>query len=116
MTIESSDIVTHQPDSGSVIGQRYELMDPIARGGMGEVWLARDPVLDRMVAVKILHEDLMESPQFLERFRAEARHAGALTHPGIARVYDYGEGVRHGRPVAFLVMELIDGEPLSRVM
>lgn len=79
---------------------------------MGEVWVATDTLLARPVAVKILKEEYRSAPTFLERFRAEARHAGQLNHPGIAAVYDYGETA----DLAFLVMELVDGQPLSEVM
>ena len=75
----------------TVLGERYSLTKRIAIGGMGEVWAATDTVLGREVAVKILRDDLVDSPVFLARFRAEARHTAALAHPGIASVFDYGE-------------------------
>ena len=75
----------------TVLGNRYSLTKRIAIGGMGEVWAATDTVLGREVAVKILRDDLVDSPVFLARFRAEARHTAALAHPGIASVFDYGE-------------------------
>jgi serine/threonine-protein kinase len=80
---------------------------------MGEVWEATDTVLGRQVAVKILRAAFVDSPVFLTRFRAEARHTAALAHPGIASVFDYGEELVDGRCVAYLVMELVVGEPLS---
>lgn len=79
---------------------------------MGEVWAATDAVLDREVAVKLLRDDIGDDPAALQRFRTEARHAGALTHPGVARVYDYGEEELEP-PVAYLVMELVDGRPVA---
>ncbi len=91
-------------------------MEPIAVGGMGEVWRARDGVLGRDVAVKVLKAEYTGDPGFLERFRGEARHAAALSHPNIAAVYDYGEADDDdapGRSHAYLVMELVPGEPLS---
>lgn len=100
------------PQRGTVLGNRYELTDHIATGGMGEVWAATDTVLRRAVAVKILRDALTDSSEFIERFRAEARHAASLTHPGIASVFDYGED----QSIAFLVMELVPGEPLSRML
>ncbi len=100
----------------SVLGERYALTTRIAVGGMGEVWAATDKLLGRQVAVKILRDDLVDSPVFLERFRAEARHTAALKHPGIASVYDYGEDRSDGRLTAYLVMELVSGQPLSKVM
>ena len=80
---------------------------------MGQVWEATDRVLERPVAVKILRQDLVDSGDFLTRFRVEARLAAGLSHPGIAHVYDYAEDVHDGERVAFLVMELVDGQPLS---
>ncbi|MEP7204157.1 MAG: serine/threonine-protein kinase, partial [Ilumatobacteraceae bacterium] len=83
---------------------------------MGEVWAATDTVLGRQVAVKILRDDLVDSEVFLERFRAEARHTAALAHAGIAGIFDYGEDRHDNVCVAYLVMELVAGEPLSKVM
>ena len=83
---------------------------------MGEVWAATDTVLGREVAVKILRDDLVDSPVFLERFRAEARHTASLAHPGIASVFDYGEDGQDDQRIAYLVMELVPGQPLSKVM
>ncbi len=97
------------PEPGLRVGDRYVLTDRIAGGGMGEVWRARDDVLGREVAVKLLRREYADDEQFLTRFRAEARHAASLGHAGIASVYDYGEV----QGVAYLVMELVDGEPLS---
>ncbi|MDQ6874189.1 MAG: protein kinase [Actinomycetota bacterium] len=101
------------------LGSRYRLLSRIAVGGMGEVWRAEDAVLGRSVAIKVLRAGLIGDPAFLDRFRAEARHTAALSHPGIASVYDYGEGTTAGsdRPdTAYLVMELVDGEPLSALL
>jgi LuxR family transcriptional regulator, maltose regulon positive regulatory protein len=97
---------------GMALADRYELSSRIAVGGMGEVWKASDRVIGRTVAVKILKAELVEAPGFLERFRAEGRHAALVDHEGIARVYDYGEA----DGTAFLVMELVKGEPLSKVL
>ena len=101
-----------RPHVGDVLGQRYRLTERIAVGGMGEVWRATDDVLGRDVAVKVLKEEYSGDPGFRQRFRAEARHSAALTHPNIAGVYDYGEADRS----AYLVMELVPGEPLSDVL
>ena len=94
------------------LGDRYQLQQRIAVGGMGEVWRATDTLLGRAVAVKVLKDEYAADPHFLERFRNEARHTASLSHPGIANVFDYGEvGDK-----AYLVMELVDGEPLSTVL
>lgn len=71
--------------------RRYVLESRIATGGMGEVWSARDTVLDRAVAVKVLKTEYADDALFRTRFETEARHAAALQHPGIASVFDYGE-------------------------
>jgi serine/threonine protein kinase len=100
------------PEPNVVLGDRYVLTRRIAVGGMGEVWEATDQLLNRGVAVKILKDELRTASTFLARFRAEARHAGRLSHHGIATVYDYGETP----DLAFLVMELVRGRPLSELM
>jgi eukaryotic-like serine/threonine-protein kinase len=97
-----------------VLADRYRLDDRIATGGMGEVWRGVDLVLGRAVAVKLLRDDYAQHPETLERFRAEARHTAAVSHPGIARMYDYGEP-RPGQP-PFLVMELVEGVPLTELL
>ena len=102
--------------TGTLLGGRYSLTRRIAVGGMGEVWAATDTVLHRPVAVKILRDELVDSPTFLERFRAEARHTASLAHPGIASVFDYGEDIQSDRCIAYLVMELVAGTPLSKVL
>ncbi|HST83874.1 MAG TPA: serine/threonine-protein kinase, partial [Kineosporiaceae bacterium] len=98
--------------SGQRLGERYVLQDRLAVGGMGEVWSAVDEVLNRPVAVKVLRTDLAPDAAFQARFRAEARTAAALSHGGIAAVYDYGEVLGS----AYLVMELVPGEPLSAMI
>jgi eukaryotic-like serine/threonine-protein kinase len=97
-----------------VLDSRYELIERIAAGGMGEVWRGNDQMLGRPVAVKLLSAVHAGEEQFRARFRAEARYAAALSHPGIARVYDYGESSPLGGP--YLVMELVNGEPLSAIL
>ncbi len=97
-----------------MIADRYRLDSRIAAGGMGEVWRAVDTTLDRPVAVKVLRPEYAGQHDTLARFRAEARHAGSLTHPGIARVYDYGE-TGDGHP-PYLVMELVDGPALTALI
>ncbi|HEU5416394.1 MAG TPA: serine/threonine-protein kinase [Streptosporangiaceae bacterium] len=97
-----------------VLGRRYELDTRIGAGGFSEVWRATDLTLSRPVAVKLLYAGYAQHDETLARFRAEARHAGRLTHENIARVYDYGEP--DGDHPPFLVMELVDGPPLSEVL
>ena len=101
-----------RPTTGLTFGGRYELQSRIAVGGMGEVWQATDLVIGRQVAIKILKDEYLGDPTFLERFRSEARHAALVNHEGIANVFDYGE--EDGS--AYLVMELVPGEALSTIL
>ncbi|WP_448610833.1 serine/threonine-protein kinase [Geodermatophilus sp. URMC 60] len=103
--------------TGTILAGRYEITAPIATGGMGEVWRARDRVLDREVAAKVLRSEFTGDPSFVARFRNEARHTAALSHPNIASVYDYGETQdERGAQLAFLVMELVEGKPLVTIL
>ena len=101
-----------RPEPGTVLGGRYELTSRIAVGGMGEVWRGRDTILSREIAAKIMKEEYLSDSSFLERFRAEAVSMGAVSDPGIAGVYDYGE--ENSSP--YLVMEYVPGEPLSAII
>ncbi|HSN36965.1 MAG TPA: protein kinase [Arthrobacter sp.] len=101
-----------RPSSGTTLGGRFQLTTRIAIGGMGEVWKAKDLILGRIVAIKVLKEEYTGDPGFLQRFRAEARHTALLNHVGIANVFDYGE--EEGS--AYLVMELVPGQPLSSII
>src|SRR3954471_15659068 len=86
---------------------------------MGQVWRGCDVLLGRPVAVKVLRSEYTGDPTFLARFRAEAQHAASLSHPNIAAVFDYGEVLAEdgsGETLAYLVMELVEGEPLSAVL
>jgi serine/threonine-protein kinase len=98
--------------AGRRLQDRYVLEEPLDSGGMAEVWRARDNVLGRPVAVKILHDNLAQDPGFLERFRLEAVAAARLTHPAVVRVFD--TGVDDG--VCFIVMELFEGRNLAEIL
>jgi serine/threonine protein kinase len=97
---------------GSRLGDRYTVGDRIASGGMGDVYEANDDVLERLVAVKVLRPNASDEEVFARRFRSEALYTANLCHPNIATVYDYGEE----DTVAYLVMELVPGEPLSALV
>jgi eukaryotic-like serine/threonine-protein kinase len=97
--------------AGAVLDGRYVLDEQIGTGGYGEVWRATDTALSRPVAIKLLHPRYTQRSEALARFRAEARHAGGLSHENIAQVLDYGEPVG-GQP-PYLVMELVDGPSLE---
>lgn len=97
---------------GALIGGRYEILAPVAKGGMGVVYKANQVVLDRTVAIKVL-QLAEEDETHCERFKTEAKAAASLTHPNIVAVYDYGD-LDDGRP--FLVMEFIEGKTLGRLL
>ena len=98
--------------------RRFDITRLIARGGMGEVYLAKDAVLGRDLALKILRQDVTRDSDRLERFVLEARAASALNHPHLIAIYDIGESSpkRHGSPVGppvlYIAMELVAGETL----
>lgn len=102
------------PPSVQTLGDRYFLEERIAAGGMGEVWRARDRLLGRVVAVKLLRPEYADNFEFRERLRWEGRHAAVLSHPGIAQVYDYDDGSSDGVP--YLVMEYLSGRSLSEIL
>ncbi|MGX1771826.1 serine/threonine-protein kinase [Nocardia brasiliensis] len=104
-------------NNGAMIANRYRLQRLIATGGMGQVWEALDTRLDRRVAVKVLKSEFSADPTFRHRFRTEAKTTAQLNHPGIAGIYDYGETTDpQGSETAYLVMELVQGEPLNTVL
>ena len=97
---------------GDVLADRYAIEAPIARGGMADVFLARDQQLDRQVAVKVLFPEFARDPSFVERFRREAQHAAMLNHPNIVSVYDYGQ--QDG--TYFIIMEYVEGQSLRDIL
>ena len=99
--------------AGTVLGGRYVLARKVGNGGYSEVWHATDTILLRPVAVKLLYPHFAERSDVRARFQSEARHAGALAHENIARIYDYGEPA-DGPP--FLVMELVSGPSLETML
>jgi len=99
--------------ASTLLAGRYVLEERIGAGGYCEVWRATDTVLSRPVAVKLLHAGYASHGEALARFNAEARHAGALSHQNIARVYDYGEPAEEQ---SYLIMELVDGPSLADLL
>ncbi|MSO88091.1 MAG: Stk1 family PASTA domain-containing Ser/Thr kinase [Acidimicrobiia bacterium] len=96
----------------TIFNGRYELHRPLGRGGMAEVYLAADQLLDRPVAVKVLFSEFATDPAFVERFRREATAAANLSHPNIVGVYDWGEA----EGTYFIVMEYVEGRSLSEIL
>ncbi|MCL8011042.1 protein kinase [Streptomyces sp. AS02] len=99
----------------ALAGGRYQLRDLLGQGGMASVHLAYDTVLDRQVAVKTLHTELGREQAFRERFRREAQAVAKLTHTNIVSVFDTGEDTVDGMTTPYIVMEYIEGRPLSSV-
>jgi serine/threonine protein kinase len=97
---------------GTRLKDRYRIERLLGRGGMASVWLASDEVLERPVAVKVLSDTIASDPEFLARFRREARVAAGLSHPNLIDVYDYAAGAE--RP--YLVMEYVEGGNLAERM
>lgn len=95
--------------AGRVLGGRYTLLTPIAQGGMGEVWKARDRVSGHIVAAKVLRPELTGEELSLSRLRLEARNSMSISHPNIANTQDSGE--EDG--IGWIIMELVDGYPLT---
>ena len=98
------------------LGGRYELDGVIGRGGMAEVYRARDLRLDRTVAIKTLRSDLARDATFQARFRREAQSAASLNHPSVIAVYDTGEDMLDNAPVPFIVMEYVEGMTLRDLL
>ena len=96
----------------TVFNGRYELHRRLARGGMADVFLARDQLLDRPVAVKVLFPEFATDPAFVERFRREAQSAANLNHPNIVAVYDWGQEAN----TYFIVMEFVEGRSLADIL
>ncbi|WFE58145.1 serine/threonine-protein kinase [Micromonospora sp. WMMD712] len=100
-------------NGAQLLGERYRLVEQLGAGGMSVVWRGYDEVLGRQVAVKVLASRLASDRAFRHRLRAEAQAAARLCHPNITNVYDYGESEQVGLTVPYVVMELVDGGPLS---
>ncbi len=100
------------PTENKPYGGRYELIQKIARGGMAEVYMAKDQLLDRPVALKVLFPELSVNVSFVERFRREAQAAANLSHPNIVSVFDWGEADN----TYFIVMELVEGVTLASLI
>ena len=98
------------PLSGKIAG-RYEIMGPIGKGAMGQVYKARDTMLDRDVALKVMVAQIADDPELKARFEREAKAVARMTHPNVVNVYDRGEQP-DGSP--WIVMELLKGEDLQK--
>jgi serine/threonine protein kinase len=99
-------------EDSQLLNKRYQLFEPLGKGGMAVVYRARDLMLERQVAIKILREDYSGDPAFQERFRQEAKAAANLSHPNIVTMHDFG--LDNGR--LFLVMEFVPGTDLKSLI
>ena len=97
---------------GNYIGSRYEILDKVGNGGMATVYKAKDKVLNRFVAIKVLKEEFTTDMEFIRRFNAEAQSAAGFTHPNIVSVYDVG----HDDNIYYIVMELVQGKTLKQII
>ena len=97
---------------GTLLDGKYRIIERVGQGGMGRVYKAHHELLDRMVAVKFLHANLLDSEGYVERFRREASVAGSLNHPNAIALFDYG--LLEGLP--FLVMQYVEGRTLKQVL
>ena len=96
----------------TLLNERYQLLEKLGSGGMADVYRARDPVLDRIVAIKVLRKDYSSNPDFQNNFRMEARSAANLSHPNIVTVHDFG----FADNLLYIVMELIPGKDLKQLI
>ena len=103
------------PLLGRVLDGKYEIVAPLGAGGMGSVYRARRVLIGDEVAVKVLHTKFVGDETLVERFRREARAAAQLHHPNVVTIHDYGEA-RGTRGFAYIVMELVRGEPLRELL
>ena len=99
-------------NEGMLLNNRYQLLERLGSGGMSDVFRARDLMLERSVAIKVLHENYSNDAAFQQRFRQEARAAANLSHPNIVTVHDFG--LDHGQ--LFIVMEYIPGKDLKTLL
>ena len=96
-----------------ILDNRYEIIEQIGLGGMAKVYKAKDRLLDRFVAIKVLKEQYAEDEEFLKKFNNEAQSAAKLNHVNIVNVYDIGEDLLEGRKIYYIVMEYVEGQTLK---
>ncbi len=101
-----------EPSPPRTIGERYELLEELGRGGMGVVYRAIDRSLDETVALKLLRRELAGDPEVARRFRSEIKFARRVSHPNVCRIHDYGED----KGLLYISMEFVDGENLKSVV
>lgn len=101
---------------GKILGNRYEILEKIGEGGMAKVYKAKDKLLNRFVAIKILKDEFTEDEDFVRKFRRESQSAASLSHPNILYIYDVGVEEEDDKKVYYIVMEYINGKTLKEVI
>lgn len=101
---------------GTILLNRYEILEQIGEGGMATVYKAKCHTLDRLVAIKVLKSEYAEDEEFVKKFMMECQSAAKLNHPNIVGIYDFHEIELDGKPVYFIVMEYIDGITLKELI
>ncbi|ERT59526.1 serine/threonine-protein kinase [Peptoniphilus koenoeneniae] len=101
---------------GKILGNRYEILEKIGTGGMGDVYKAHDRRLDRIVAIKILKQQYNEDSNFIKKFKRESLAAASISHPSIVSIYDVGSEENQKETVHYIVMEFIDGKTLKELI
>ena len=101
---------------GTILGNRYEIIEKVGEGGMAKVYKAKCLLLNRYVAIKILRDEFTNDEQFIGKFRRESQAAASLSHPSILNIYDVGVDQINDNEIHFIVMEFIDGKTLKEVI
>ena len=99
-----------------ILDNRYEIVQQIGVGGMAKVYKAKDKLLDRYVAIKILKEQYAEDEEFLKKFNNEAQSAAKLNHVNIVNVFDIGQDLLEGKKIYYIVMEYVEGQTLKELI
>ncbi len=101
---------------GTVLGNRYEIVEKIGGGGMALVYRAKCRLLNRYVAIKILRDEYINDEEFIKKFRRESQAAASLSHPNIVNIYDVGVDIKDGQEIQYIVMEYIKGKTLKEII
>src|SRR5690606_32619545 len=101
---------------GTVLGDRYEIIEKIGGGGMALVYRAKCRLLNRYVAIKILRDEYINDEEFIKKFRRESQAAASLSHPNIVNIYDVGVDIKDGQEIQYIVMEYIKGKTLKEII
>ena len=101
---------------GTMLGNRYEIIEKVGEGGMAIVYKAKCHLLNRFVAIKVLRDEFTEDEDFIRKFRRESQAAASLSHPNILNIYDVGAEEVEGKKIYYIVMEFINGKTLKDII